>query len=297
MPGPDIHVGRTTVPAYRVLALGGLVLGVATALTCAGRSGTPPAAVLVMALAGALGSVAVMVVRAARGSADWVWHEHEAVVLVAALVVGIGFGGPLGLLDAAQTGLLVVLGVGRVGCLVAGCCYGRPVAGSRPGVCYGPGHARAGFPAALVGTRLAPVQAAEAAGALVLATLALASLALATLPVGTLPVAILPVATLPLATGTAPGHGLPAGAVLVAALGSRACLRLVVETWRGDHPTPALWLSVPQWWCVGTAILVLLLSSAGALPVGAWTVAPAAVVVLAPLAAVASHRTRAEASG
>ena len=47
---------------------------------------------------------------------------------------------------------------GRVGCLLVGCCHGRP---HRWGVCYRVEHAKAGFPAYYVGVRLFPIQAIE----------------------------------------------------------------------------------------------------------------------------------------
>jgi prolipoprotein diacylglyceryltransferase len=52
----------------------------------------------------------------------------------------------------------VFLAFGRVGCLLVGCCHGRP---ARWGICYGAEHARCGFPAHYVGVRLFPVQAVE----------------------------------------------------------------------------------------------------------------------------------------
>ena len=62
-------------------------------------------------------------------------------------------------LDVTALGLGVFLTCGRCGCLMVGCCHGKPF---RWGVRYGEAHAREGFPAVYVGARLFPVQALEA---------------------------------------------------------------------------------------------------------------------------------------
>jgi prolipoprotein diacylglyceryltransferase len=63
-------------------------------------------------------------------------------------------------LDAMILGVGVFQIFGRVGCHLVGCCHGRPC---RVGIRYGAAHARMGFPDALVGVRLAPVQLADSA--------------------------------------------------------------------------------------------------------------------------------------
>ena len=81
LPGPDLRVGRTSVPAYRLFALGGFALGVAASLAQAARLDVPTGAVLALAVLGALGSVGVLALRAVRGSADWVLaraRDHRA---------------------------------------------------------------------------------------------------------------------------------------------------------------------------------------------------------------------------
>src|ERR671920_1172293 len=55
-------------------------------------------------------------------------------------------------------GIGLTQAIGRVGCLMAGCCYGRP---ARWGVRYGVEHVAAGFPGSLVHARLTPVQLIE----------------------------------------------------------------------------------------------------------------------------------------
>jgi hypothetical protein len=118
---------------------------------------------------------------------------------------------------------LVTLGVGtflvfgRLGCLRVGCCHGRP---HRRGIVYGDDHARAGFPAHLVGVRLFPVQLVES-----LVTLGLVALA-----------------ALMLAFPHRPGE------VLVYYFALYGAARFALELIRGDDDRPqALGLSEAQW--------------------------------------------------
>lgn len=72
-------------------------------------------------------------------------------------------------LDVTIAGAGIFHAFGRVGCLLAGCCYGRPC---RVGVRYGSAHAGMGFPAQLIGVRLFPVQLLESMWILCLAGVA-----------------------------------------------------------------------------------------------------------------------------
>src|SRR5258708_4251242 len=61
-------------------------------------------------------------------------------------------------LDVTIAGAGIFHAFGRIGCLFAGCCFGRPFP---LGVRYGQVHADMGFPSELVGVRLFPVQLLE----------------------------------------------------------------------------------------------------------------------------------------
>ena len=61
-------------------------------------------------------------------------------------------------LDVTSLGIGLCLASTRIGCLMAGCCHGRP---ADCGVCYGHRHAIAGFTPYYVNVRLFPIQAVE----------------------------------------------------------------------------------------------------------------------------------------
>lgn len=61
-------------------------------------------------------------------------------------------------LDVTIAGAGLFHACGRIGCLISGCCFGRP---SRRGIRYQHAHADMGFPSQLVGVRLFPIQAVE----------------------------------------------------------------------------------------------------------------------------------------
>lgn len=76
-------------------------------------------------------------------------------------------------LDVVSVALCPFLAMGRVGCTFVGCCHGRP---SSIGITYNEACAREGFAKHLVGVRLFPVPAIEAAGLLALGVTGLAAL-------------------------------------------------------------------------------------------------------------------------
>jgi phosphatidylglycerol---prolipoprotein diacylglyceryl transferase len=113
--------------------------------------------------------------------------------------------------DAGAPGLALGHAIGRIGCLLGGCCYGRPVAPDFP------------LAVQLAGTTRHPTQLYEAAGLVVIA-------------VGT--------ALLPAAVIRRPG------ATFLVYLGAYALLRFFVEPFRGDDAERGFfvthWLSTSQ---------------------------------------------------
>src|SRR5439155_15663713 len=219
---PRTHVASAAreAPAFRASGVTGFY-GALLALTAggllAGRSWLVLAAIALVAAASFF--VWAFVRRAVSGREEVVLLEH--VWFAEACVAGglAAIGEPvLPYLDVLAVALCVFLAGGRIGCLVAGCCFGRP---SSLGIRYGPEAADDGFPRHLVGVRLLPVPAFEAAGLLVLGAAGLAALP--------------------------PAH---AGVVFPVFLASYAVLRFGLEALRGDRRPHVLGLSVNRWMCV-----------------------------------------------
>jgi prolipoprotein diacylglyceryltransferase len=258
---PRVWLGRATraVPTYRtcgIIGYYGALVAVLGGGLLAGRSLAVLAALAVVC--GLSFFVWAYLRRWVTGTERIVMFEH--VWLAFACVVGMlwALDQPvLAYLDVLSIGICVFLAAGRVGCLLVGCCHGRP---SSVGVVYGQECALDGFPRHLVGIRLFPVQAVEAMG---LGLMALAGLA-----------------ALPFA---APGKVL--GWVLVA----HAVLRFGLEGLRGDHRRMLLGLSVPRWLCLAQFGIALWLVADGQDPLladdpGSAAAAVSAMVLLVILA-------------
>jgi hypothetical protein len=129
-------------------------------------------------------------------------------------------------LDIAVLGVGVFLAFGRVGCLLVGCCHGRPATW---GICYGEQHARCGFPSHYVGVRLFPIQLVESLFVFCLVALG----------------------THQAWVGAKPGR------VFSVYIVGYAVVRFFIEFARGDAERPYFWnFSEPQWtsallvWCI-----------------------------------------------
>jgi len=173
-----------------------------------------------------------------------IYYHHEiAVVIMAALFLRMTHKPPLPYLDITILGIGTFLTFGRIGCLMVGCCHGRPY---RWGVRYGQEHADAGFPNYLVGVRLFPIQAVESLWVL------------CTVAVGTYFVW----------TGRPPGTAL-AWYVITYDVG-----RFASEFARGDADR-SYWFgfSQPQWLSLLLTGGIALTELAGILPLSRWHIA------------------------
>ncbi len=151
------------------------------------------------------------------------YHHQIAVLTFVALYLHILRQSLLPYLDLTILGVGVFLAFGRVGCLMMGCCHGKP---SRWGVCYREEHAEAGFPSYFVGARLFPIQLIEALWVSF----------------------IVIVASWLLYSGAEPGTALTWYVV------AYASGRFAIESWRGDGDrTYFLGFSEAQW----TSLLML----------------------------------------
>ncbi len=176
----------------------------------------------------------------ANGEVIIYYHHEIAVIATSAVFLRLTKQPVLPYLDVVVLGLGVFLACGRIGCLMVGCCHGRPC---RWGVRYGSDHADAGFPRDLVGVRLFPIQAVESALALCIVTAGWLLLL---------------------------GRHQP-GSVLVWYVIAYGCGRFCLEFFRGDAGRPYLWgFSEAQWISVILALAVSIGASARILPASKW---------------------------
>jgi hypothetical protein len=148
------------VPAFQACGAVGLFAAGTVATVLARATGLP------YWLVAAIGASAVVVFLAlvfackvVTGEERIVYYHHEIACLFTAALVARTFHRPvLPCLDMAVLAIGTFLACGRIGCLMVGCCHGRPF---RWGIRYREEHAEAGFPGYLVGVRLFPIQALE----------------------------------------------------------------------------------------------------------------------------------------
>jgi Prolipoprotein diacylglyceryl transferase len=236
---PRAHVGRGSraTPAYRACGVVGAYAGVAVLVAAGLLGGRPLGALGVAALAAATTFfIWAFMRRAVTRTERLVLVEHLWLALAAAAGAAAALGEPvLATLDALVPAVFTLLAAGRVGCLLVGCCHGRP---GTPGIRYPPALVEDGFPAHLVGVRLLPVQLLEAGALAAIALAGLAGLAFAT-----------------------------PGTVLAWSLGAYAAARFGLEELRGDGRPYHLGLSRNQWLClVQLAVAVLVADGLGSLP-------------------------------
>ncbi len=183
----------------------------------------------------------VMATKIITGEEQIIYYHHEiAVMALIALFLRLTHQPLLPYLDVAILGIGLFLACGRVGCLMVGCCHGRPCVW---GVCYGDDHAAAGFPAYLVGVRLFPIQAIESIFVLFVVAFGIALVLL----------------------------GYPPGTVLVLYVVAYGIGRFWLEFARGDTARPYLWgFSQAQWISLLLAIAVVASEWKRILPVAIW---------------------------
>lgn len=224
------------VPAFRTCGVAGFHAAVAVALAGGLLSGRSLALVAVLCLVCALSFFAYTYLRrAVTGHEKLVLLEHVWFAEACAAAVLWAMGEPVGgYLDVVAPAMAVFLAGGRTGCLLVGCCHGHP---SSLGVVYGEAHVEDGFPRELVGVRLFPVQALEAAGLLVIGFTGLAALPWA-----------------------------PPGRVFAWFLAAYAVLRFGTEGLRGDPRPHWLGLSVPRWMSLAELGIALWITRAAGPP-------------------------------
>lgn len=158
---PTVRLHRREWSAFHVCGCTGLELAVLLALALVLYRGLSPWVMGAIVGAAILSFYVVSyATKIITGTEALVYYHHEIAVLCsAALLVWLLGQPPLAYLDATILGVGTFLACGRIGCLMVGCCHGRP---HRWGVVYRAEHAANGFPRHYVGVRIFPIQAIEA---------------------------------------------------------------------------------------------------------------------------------------
>jgi Prolipoprotein diacylglyceryl transferase len=263
---PEIRVQGHAVSAFRICGCTGLAVAVVLTAALVRHDGLSMPALAAIALAAvAVFITLALAVKVITGIESLTYYHHQFAVLAAAAGLSACLGRPvLPYLDVTSLGVGAFLVFGRVGCLLVGCCHGKP---SRWGPRYRTAHVEAGFPACYAGVRLLPVQLLEAAW---------------------VAIAVL-VGTDLFLRGSTPGTTL--GWYLMA----YACGRFGLEFLRGDWGRPYLWgFSEAQWTSLILVAGVAVAGWAGRSP--AWPWPSIAATLLAAIMAGLGLRRRATAS-
>jgi len=172
---PWVILSEKRWSSYQVCGYTGLLLGFVQSVMLVRRLGLSQLALLgITGVVSLTFVVLVMVTKILIGEEVIVFYHHEiGTVAMTATLLRVTGQPVLPYLDITVLGVGIFLACGRLGCLLVGCCHGRPW---RWGVKYNDEHARAGFPSYLVGVRLFPVQAVESLAVLLIVVAGVAAL-------------------------------------------------------------------------------------------------------------------------
>jgi len=220
LPRPMVGRGAREVPTYRTCGIVGYYLAVIATLAAGLLAGRSLLVLTLLSIVCALSFFSLAYVRMwITGHQDLILLEHVWWALLCSAAALWLLGLPiLAYLDDITVGLCFFLAAGRVGCLLVGCCYGRP---SGFGIVYGQEFVSEGFPVHLVGVRLFPVQAIEAVGLAVIGASSFVAV-----------------------------HTAPPGTIFVWFLISYSVLRFGLEGIRGDSLPRFAGLSEARWQCL-----------------------------------------------
>jgi prolipoprotein diacylglyceryltransferase len=210
---------------FRAVGAGGLTLAILLTMVSAALCGLSPRIMTIAALATIAGFwSSATIEKVITGEEKLVCYRQKLTALASAALILRLLNEPIvPYLDLVILGAGTLLASGRIGCLLVGCCHGRP---SRWGIRYGQSHAERGFPSHYVGVRLFPIQAVESFFVFCLVIIGIALVS----------------------------KGSAAGAVLSFYIAAYAVGRFFLEFARGDAERPFLWnFSEAQW----TSVLLI----------------------------------------
>ena len=147
-------------PAFQVCGYTGVLASIALTMTLVAKTHLSfwvMGVLTVISMASFL--TLALLTKILTGEEQLIYYQQEiAVMLMAGLTVKTLRQPVLPYLDLMILGIGTFLAFGRVGCLMVGCCHGRPF---RWGIRYRSEHAEEGFAPYLVGVTLFPIQALE----------------------------------------------------------------------------------------------------------------------------------------
>lgn len=248
--------------SFKWCGVAGLLLGGPLALWLARRHGLSPwiELTLITVAVGMLLAVP-LTVKVFTGRDGFVFYRDVICIFAAVALTSRWLHQPvLPYLDVTIAGAGLFHALGRIGCLLSGCCYGRP---SRLGITYTHAHAELGFPTQLTGLRLFPIQAVESAWILSLTSGAVWMVL----------------------------RGSPAGSVFTAYVGGYALGRFFFEFGRGDSDR-RYWMrfSQAQWTSLLLSLGVSLLGRTRFPQHAIWCSAPFTLLVVSMVVIVLARK-------
>ncbi len=249
---PKIRVFRRHWPAFQVCGCIGLALAILLAIVLIIQLNL---SILVMtALAPAAVAtffVLVIVTKIISGEEKIIYYHHEiAVIVICAIVLWLLQKPILPYLDVTIAGIGVFLACGRIGCLMVGCCHGRP---HRWGICYRHEHAGVVFTPYYVGVRLFPIQALESIYVMCIVVVGIAFIL----------------------------SGYPSGTTLGWYVIAYDLGRFNFEFLRGDPDRPYYWgFSQPQWISLFLMLFIVWAEFTGLLPFHRWHIGATVLLLI-----------------
>lgn len=165
---PEIKIGGHTRPTYSVTTLAGLPTAAFIIILLVFQQSRSLTVGIIMVLTGMVLFFAVTIlIVIVTGQERYEYLNFKFAIPPAVVLVLSALNEPiLPYLDIFMVGVATLLGFMKTGCLMAGCCHGRPAPW---GVMYGQDHIRVGFTDDLAFIRLIPIQGMEALIAFTLA--------------------------------------------------------------------------------------------------------------------------------